>query len=76
MRRADEDQDAAGPSGVLIWLAALVFMAMGPAAIVPAGAQGDEPARVDRVGQRVVSRFGGLALRDDRDAVADRKSVV
>jgi tetratricopeptide (TPR) repeat protein len=45
---------------------ALAFLMAGLAVV----AMGGEPDHIDRVGQRVVARSGGLTLRDDRDAIA------
>jgi tetratricopeptide (TPR) repeat protein len=69
MRRADGDTNAVDRAGARFRLAAVASLMIGLAAIASAGARGGEPARADRVGQRVVSRSGGLILRDDRGAV-------
>jgi tetratricopeptide (TPR) repeat protein len=70
MRQATEDTDAADRASSHNRPAAAIILMIGLAATAAPGAKSDEPAPVDRVGQRVVARFRGLTLRDDRDAVA------
>ena len=59
MRRANDDVVAVGRARLLTWFTALVFVATAMATTARAGEPASEPARVDRVGQRVVARSGG-----------------